>query len=257
MHVESRMAGKPVAHRGRLVSAVVVHDQVDVQHRRHVGLDGAQELQELTSAVPAVRLADHLTGGDVQCREQGRRAVARVVMRTSGGDPRSQRQLRLRAVQRLNLALLVHAQHHRHQRRSHVKPHDVAHLVHEHRVGGQLEGLLAVRLQAKRPPDARHGRLRHSPASRAMMRVLQCVAPSGTDSSVLAITASTCASTIVRGAPVRGASSRPASRCSTYRARHLPTVCGVTRCRDATALLSWPSARARTLRARRASGWAV
>ena len=41
--------------------------------------------------------------------------------------------------------------------------------------------------------------------SRAIVRVLQCVALAGTDSSVLAITASTRASSIVRGAPGRGA----------------------------------------------------
>jgi len=52
-----------------------------------------------------------------------------------------------------------------------------------------------------------------SPASRAISRVLHCEAASGNDSSVLAITASTRASSIVRGAPLRGASSNPSSRC--------------------------------------------
>jgi hypothetical protein len=91
------------------------------------------------------------------------------------------------------------------------------------------------------------------PASRAIERVLQCVAVSGTLSSVLAITASTRASSIVRGAPGRGASSSPSSRCSTNRARYFDTVCGVTRCRLATTLLSMPEAQARTMRARSAN----
>lgn len=56
-------------------------------------------------------------------------------------------------------------------------------------------------------------------------RIHQCVAPSGIVSSVLAMTASTCVSLIVRGAPGRGASSSPSSRCSTNRARHFDTVC--------------------------------
>jgi hypothetical protein len=61
------------------------------QHRRHVGLDGAQELQELAAAVPTVRLADHLAGGDVQRCEQCRRAMPLVIVRSPCG--RSQRQL--------------------------------------------------------------------------------------------------------------------------------------------------------------------
>ena len=95
------------------------------------------------------------------------------------------------------------------------------------------------------------------PASRAMLRVLQWVAPAGTLSNVLAITASTRASSIERGAPGRGASRRPSRRCSTKRARHLQTVCGVTRWRAATTLLSAPSAQFKTMRARSASACAV
>ena len=53
--VESRIAGKPGPDRRRLVGAVVVHHEMDVQAGRNVGLDGAQELQELTAAVPAVQ----------------------------------------------------------------------------------------------------------------------------------------------------------------------------------------------------------
>ncbi len=40
------MSSEPVSNSERLVRAVVVHDQVDVQHCRHVGFDGAQELQK-------------------------------------------------------------------------------------------------------------------------------------------------------------------------------------------------------------------
>ncbi len=95
------------------------------------------------------------------------------------------------------------------------------------------------------------------PASRAMERVLQWVAPAGTLSNVLAITASMRVSSMLRGAPGRGASSRPSSRCSTKRARHFETVCGVTRWRAATTLLSAPAAQAKTIRARSASACAV
>lgn len=79
-----------------------------------------------------------------------------------------------------------------------------------------------------------------SPISRAMVRVLQCVAPAGRLSNVLAITASTRASSIVRGAPERGASSSLSRCCSMKRERHRPTVCYVTRWRRTTALFCSP-----------------
>jgi hypothetical protein len=60
--VEPRVACEPGPDRGRLVSAVVVHYEVDIHLRCHVGLDGAQELQEFAAAVSAVQLADDLAG---------------------------------------------------------------------------------------------------------------------------------------------------------------------------------------------------
>ncbi len=51
------------------------------------------------------------------------------------------------------------------------------------------------------------------PLSRAIVRVLQCAAPSGTPFGVLVITASTRASSMVRGALAAvAASNRPSSR---------------------------------------------
>ena len=91
----------------------------------------------------------------------------------------------------------------------------------------------------------------------SIRRVLQCVAPLGTDSSLRVITASTRASSMLRGAPERGVSSRPSRRCATKRARHLETVWGVTRSRAATSRFSSPSAQPSTMRARSAGAWAV
>jgi hypothetical protein len=59
----------------------------------------------------------------------------------------------LRSVERLDLALLVDAQHEGAVGRRHVEPDDVAHLVHEQRIARQLEALDAVRLQAESLPD--------------------------------------------------------------------------------------------------------
>lgn len=78
------------------------------------------------------------------------------------GRPGAKRQYRLRAVQRLDLALFVHGQHHAHQRRTQAQPDNVAHLVHEHWVRGELDRLLPVRLQPEGVPDAQDGVLNHA-----------------------------------------------------------------------------------------------
>ena len=90
---------------------VVVHRQMHVQLGWHVGLDGAQKLQEFTAAKTSMQFANDFARGDVQRREQCGRAVAHIVVRTSLRDARGQRQHRLGAIQRLDLARLVHAQH--------------------------------------------------------------------------------------------------------------------------------------------------
>ena len=117
-------------------------------------------------------------------------------------------------------------------------------------------GNVKVSLRCGWRPKARQIRLtamRLRPNALAISRVLQCVAPRGVVSSVRTITRSIWSSVIVRGAPGRGSSYKPSSRCRTNRPRHLHTVAGVTRRRRATTLLSRPSPHAKTIRARRAT----
>ena len=64
-----------------------------------------------------VQLTDHFPCGNVQRCKQRRRAMAHVVVGSALGDARCQRQNRLSAIQCLNLALFIHAQHHRLERR--------------------------------------------------------------------------------------------------------------------------------------------
>ena len=94
------------------------------------------------------------------------------------------------------------------------------------------------------------------PSAAAIDLVDQCVALGGCSSSVVTITASTCASVIVRGAPGRGSSCSPSSRHCAKRRRHLPTVTGWQSSTAAIALFDVPSAAARTMRQRSASAWA-
>jgi hypothetical protein len=83
----------------------------------------------------------------------------------------------------------------------------------------------------------------------------QWVASGGVSSSVATITASTCSSVILRGAPGRGSSTSPSNRRATNRDRHLPTVGSDTPSSAATCLLVAPVAQASTIRHRNASPW--
>jgi len=84
--MKTRMTGKPGAHGRRLVSAVLVRHQMHVQLRRDVHFDRKQELQEPCAAMAPMQLADDLSGGDIQGREQRRSAMAFVIVRTATAE---------------------------------------------------------------------------------------------------------------------------------------------------------------------------
>ena len=71
------------------------------------------------------------------------------------GDARAHRQHRPGPVQGLDLALFIDADHHGVLRRRQVQAHDVADLGLQLRVGGELEPLYPVRLQAELAPQDR------------------------------------------------------------------------------------------------------
>ncbi|OPZ07324.1 MAG: hypothetical protein BWZ07_03346 [Alphaproteobacteria bacterium ADurb.BinA280] len=143
---------------------------MNIESGGDAGLDGAQELEKLAAAMAPMQFADHLTAGDVQCCEQRRRSMAHVVVGTPRRNTGCQRQNRLGSVQRLNLALLIDAQHQRLGRRGKVQPDDVAHLVDKQWVGRELECFLAMGLQAKSAPDATDGGLRQPCFTRHVSR---------------------------------------------------------------------------------------
>ena len=256
MEVIARAAGEPRFDGRGLVGGVIIEHEMDVEIGRHGLLDLAEELAEFDRTVTLVAAADDLAGSNVQSGEQRGRAVTLVVMTTPLDLTGAHRQQRLGSVECLDLRFLVDAQHQGSVGWVEVEPDNVAHLIDEQRVRGQLEGLDAMRLQAEGTPDATDARSRDATVS-AMLRVLQCVAPRGWLSSVCTMTLSTFASSIVRGAPGRNSSSNPSTPRSTKRRRHLPTVCAVTRSPAATALLLKPEAHPNTIRARNAKACAV
>ncbi len=146
------------------VGGVVVAD--DVQRHARVGLgDLLEEFEELLVAVVGVAGVGDFAGGDLQRGEQGGGAVADVVVGTACWQAWAHRQHRLGAVQRLDLGLLVDAQHHGGLRRVQVQPDDVADLGLKLGVGGELERLLPPRLDPPVAPDPRDlGEVQPDPA---------------------------------------------------------------------------------------------
>ena len=104
-------------------------------------------------AVPRLALGEDLARGHVQGGEQGGGAVAGIAVRDAFDVSEPEGQQRLGSLQRLDLALLVHAEHHRALRRVEVESDDVVDLLGEERIGGELEVLLPVRLDVERSPE--------------------------------------------------------------------------------------------------------
>src|SRR5580658_9575498 len=162
MNVVSGMPRQPPAHLSDLVRAVVVHDQMHLKAARKITLDLIEKPQELLMPVSPVARADGHSGCHIHGREQRRDTMALVVVRLPGRYARSQRQNRLRSIQRLHLTLLIHTQYDRSIRRIQIQPHDIPHLLHELRILGELEVLHAMRLQSESMPNPHNGILRET-----------------------------------------------------------------------------------------------
>ena len=81
-----------------------------------------------------MQLADDLAGLQLQRSKQRSGSVAFVIMGASLHLARLQRQQWLRAVERLNLALLVDTKYQGMIRRVHVETYDVAYLLDQQRI---------------------------------------------------------------------------------------------------------------------------
>ena len=112
--------------------------------------------------MPRLALPDDRAVGHIQCGEQGRGAVAEVIVGNAFGVTQPHRQNGLTALQCLDLALLVHAQHQRIVRRVEIQPDDIAYFLHKERVVGERERPVAVRLQPEQRKVALYAALGQS-----------------------------------------------------------------------------------------------
>ena len=156
------VALQPCLHVGVLVSAVVVHHQVQGDLAGEFHIQAAQEFQKLLVTVPAIALADDLALQNFQGGEQTGGAIALVVVGHRAQTPFLHGQPRLGAVQSLDLGLLVHAQHQGLVGRIQVQPHHVGQLLQKLGIARELEALRAVRLQLVAAPDVADRGLAHA-----------------------------------------------------------------------------------------------
>jgi hypothetical protein len=110
-----------------VVGGVVVADHMQVLAGPGGG-DLVEEAQELLVAVARVAGVHHLPGRYLQGGEQGGDAVADVVVGGAFGQARPDGQDGLGPVQRLDLALLIHAHHDRVLGRVQVQTHHIGEL---------------------------------------------------------------------------------------------------------------------------------
>jgi hypothetical protein len=154
MEGPARMSRQPLSDLRMLVGGVVVDHRLDQLAGRNVALDGIEETDELLVPVALHAAPDHAAVEHVEGGEQCRGAVALVIVRHGAAAAGFQRQPRLCAVQRLDLAFLVDRQHHRVRRRIKVEADDVDEFVGEPRVARAFEAAHAMRLLCV--PDALH-----------------------------------------------------------------------------------------------------
>jgi hypothetical protein len=131
---EPRVLLEPGLDIGVVVGGVVVEDQMDLKAFWGPRDHRPQELQELGVAVTGKALTDHRAGQDIQGGEQRRGAVALLVVGHRTRPPGLDRQARLSAIERLDLALLVHVQDNRVLRRVQIQANHVDKLFFEPRV---------------------------------------------------------------------------------------------------------------------------
>jgi len=157
----ARMIGEPLHDRRVLVRGVIVEDGVDDLAGRRGALDGGEEADELLMPMLRHAAADDRSCENVQRREQGGRAVALVVVGQGPAFSGLERQARLRAVERLDLAFLVDGDDDGMGGRVHVEADDVLDFLGEPGIVGALEGSQAMRLEPVFFPEALHGAQRN------------------------------------------------------------------------------------------------
>ena len=111
VHLVARPLGQPIANLRMSVGGVVIDDEMDLVGWRNVLIEMPQEGEKLLMAVAGLACGEHLAVGDVQGGKQGGGAMANIIMGHAFDITQPHGQHGLGAVEGLNLALFVDAEH--------------------------------------------------------------------------------------------------------------------------------------------------
>jgi len=135
----ARMLHQPFADFGMFVSGIVIDDGMDRLAFGDLSVDEVEEADELLVSMALHVAADDSAVEDVEGGEQGRGAVALVIMCHRAGAAGLERQARLGAVECLDLALFVDREDHRMSGRVDVEADNVLEFLCELGIVRQLE----------------------------------------------------------------------------------------------------------------------
>ena len=129
VEVVARPLCQPSSYSGMLVSGVVVDDEMNVEILRHAGIEAAEEGEKLLMPVAGLAFGEDGAGGDVEGSKQRGGTVADVIVGDAFPVAQSHGQHGRGAVQGLNLAFFVHAQHQGVLGRVQIEANDIPHFL--------------------------------------------------------------------------------------------------------------------------------
>ncbi len=159
---ETRMAFQPTPDARMFVSGVIVQNDVDVLAHGDLPVNALEEFEPLAVRVFVSGVGDYFSLQVVERGKEGDRAIAIVIVGLGTNMPFAQRQTGLAALQRLDLAFLVTAKHHRILGRIEVEPDHVPKLRFKVRIGRKLKDPCQMRLDFILAPNPLHGCLGQS-----------------------------------------------------------------------------------------------
>lgn len=147
---------QPCLDLGVLVRGVVVGDQVHVEMPWRFSVETARELSYSLVAMARYALADHPVGGHVERGERNGSAMALVVAPHGAVVAIPEWPVRLGAIERLDLSLLINREHQSLLGPIEIEPDNILHFLGKPLIVRQIDGLHQVWLQFVRFPDALH-----------------------------------------------------------------------------------------------------
>src|SRR5258705_3920888 len=159
MQFEARMTRQPALDDRMLMGGVIIQNDVDALAQRNFVVDLFEKFQPLAVGVFLGGVSDDFALQVIQRGKEGDGAVAIVIVGLSADMSFAQRQPRLTALQRLDLALLVTTEHHCLLWRIEVKTDDIPKFRLKIRIAGKLKDTRQVWLDFVFTPDSLHGRL--------------------------------------------------------------------------------------------------